>query len=139
VLQHLTQWFAVKLESDDRVFEFLQGLGIFSPPCPDRHLGPPSLLSSGYQGLFPWGWSGRGLKLTTHFLLVPRSIMRGAIPLFSQYVLMAWYLVKNKNNKFTWLVEGYWGIVLPFDPVCMAVKVREATGEMRQEWNMECM
>jgi hypothetical protein len=23
--------------------------------CPDRLLGPPSLLSKGYQGVFPWG------------------------------------------------------------------------------------
>jgi len=34
--------------------------------------GPPSLLSNGYQGLFPWRWSGRGLKLTAHLRLVPR-------------------------------------------------------------------
>jgi len=26
-----------------------------SPPHPDRFWGPPSLLSNGYQGLFPWG------------------------------------------------------------------------------------
>jgi len=26
-----------------------------SPPCPERHWDPHSLLSNGYQGLFPWG------------------------------------------------------------------------------------
>jgi hypothetical protein len=35
--------------------------------------GPPSLLSNGYQGLFPWWRNGRGVKLTTHLHLVLRS------------------------------------------------------------------
>jgi hypothetical protein len=52
----------------------------FSPPCHvDRFLVPPNLLSNGYRGLFPWGQSGRAVKLTTHLQLVPRSRKRGSI------------------------------------------------------------
>jgi len=40
-------------------------------------LGPPSLLSSGYLGLFP-----QGMKLTTHLHLVPQLRMYGTIPSF---------------------------------------------------------
>jgi hypothetical protein len=36
--------------------------------------GPSSLPSSRYRGLYPV-WSGRGVKLTTHLHLVPRSRM----------------------------------------------------------------
>jgi hypothetical protein len=44
------------------------------PPSPDRLWSPPSLLSNGYQELFPWRQkSGRGVKLTTHLHLVLRS------------------------------------------------------------------
>jgi hypothetical protein len=75
------------------------GLGIFSSPLrPERLWGPPSLLSNRYQVLFPWGQSGRGVKLTTHLHLVPRSKMRRAIPPLPQYVFMAWFLVKHKVN-----------------------------------------
>jgi hypothetical protein len=31
------------------------GTGNFSPPLPERLWGPPSFVSNGYQGLFPWG------------------------------------------------------------------------------------
>jgi len=38
------------------------------------------------------------MKLTAHLLLVPTSRIRGAIPPLPQYVFMAWYLVKHRDN-----------------------------------------
>jgi len=38
------------------------------------------------------------VKLTTHPHLVPRSRMRGAMPPLTQYVFMAWCLVKHRDN-----------------------------------------
>jgi hypothetical protein len=40
---------------------------------PERLWGLTSLLSNGHQGLLPWGWSGRCVKLTTHLHLLPSS------------------------------------------------------------------
>jgi hypothetical protein len=42
---------------------------------PDKLCGPPIPLTNEYRELFPGGKSGRGSKLTTHLLLVPRSRM----------------------------------------------------------------
>jgi hypothetical protein len=53
-------------------------------------------------GLFPWRQSDRSVKLNTHLHLVPKSIMREAIPPLPQYVFMAWFLVKHRDN-FTFL------------------------------------
>jgi hypothetical protein len=53
----------------------LVGARVFSSPQrPDRFWGPPSLLYNGYRRHF-----GRGVKLTTHLELVPRSKIRGSI------------------------------------------------------------
>jgi hypothetical protein len=56
------------------------GLRIFtSPNRPDRLWGPPNLLSNGYRGLSLREQSGRGVKLTNHLQLVPRSRKCGSI------------------------------------------------------------
>jgi hypothetical protein len=38
-----------------------------------------SNVSNGYRGLFPWRWSGQGVKLTTHLQLLPMSRKCGSI------------------------------------------------------------
>ena len=50
--------------------------------CPDRPWGPPNLLYIGYR-VFPGVKYGRGVLLTTHLLLVPRSWKSRAIPLLT--------------------------------------------------------
>jgi hypothetical protein len=50
--------------------------------CPDRPWGPPSLLYNGYR-VFPGVESGRGVTLTPHPLLVPRSRKRVELYLYS--------------------------------------------------------
>jgi hypothetical protein len=71
-----------------------------SPPRPDRLCGPTSLLFNVYQGLFPWGQSGRGVELTTHLHLVPRSRIRRTIPPFPQYAFMAWCSLKAQGQLY---------------------------------------
>jgi hypothetical protein len=48
---------------------------VSTPQRPDRLWGPPSLLYNVYLGPFQGGLSGRGMKLTTHLRLTPRSRM----------------------------------------------------------------
>jgi hypothetical protein len=54
--------------------------------------GPPSFLSSGYKGLFSWRQNNLDMKLTTHFHLVLRSGIRGAMPP-PPNVFMVWCLI----------------------------------------------
>jgi hypothetical protein len=71
-----TGWMAGVLGFDSR-----RGLRIFLFTTASRTaLGPTQSPIQGVAGLFPWGLSGRGVKLTTHLHLVTRSRMRGAIP-----------------------------------------------------------
>jgi hypothetical protein len=46
-----------------------------TPQRPHWLCSPPNLLSNGYRRLFPRGKSSRGVKLTTHLHLAPRSRM----------------------------------------------------------------
>jgi hypothetical protein len=50
-----------------------------SPRRPDWLWGPPKVQYNGYRGLLPRGQSGRGVKLTTHLRLMPRSRQCGSM------------------------------------------------------------
>jgi hypothetical protein len=69
---------------------------ISSPKHSDLLWGPTIILFSEYRGQFPLGKSGRGVKLTTHLPLVPRSKMV-ELYLHSLHVFMAWYLTKHRD------------------------------------------
>jgi len=48
-----------------------------------------------YRWLLPRVQTGRDVKLTTYFLLVPRLRMRGNVHPLPQYIFMAWCLIKQ--------------------------------------------
>ena len=58
---------------------------------PDRPWGPPSL----FYWVFPGGKGGRGLMVTTHHHLAPRSWKSRAIALLPLWALVACYRVKH--------------------------------------------
>lgn len=49
----------------------------------DRLWSSPNLIFNWCRGHFPWGWSGRGVKLAFHLHVLPRLRMLGSIPPFS--------------------------------------------------------
>jgi hypothetical protein len=55
----------------------------------------------GTKGSFLAGLSVRGMKLITHYHLVPRSRMRGAILSLPQYAFMEWCHRDNFTFTFT--------------------------------------
>jgi hypothetical protein len=70
-------------------FDSQRRLGIFLFTTASRTaLGPTHLLSNGYQWFFPWRLSGRGVKLTIHLHLVPRSKNEWSYTSTHQYAFM---------------------------------------------------
>jgi hypothetical protein len=80
-------------------------VGIFLfPTVPETALEPTQPPIQWVSVALSLGESGWAVKLTTHFHLVVRSRMRGAIPPIRLYVFMAWCSVKHRDcssNKST--------------------------------------
>jgi hypothetical protein len=69
VLRRATGWTAgVRFPAGAKAFSLLHSVQTGS-------VAHPASYPMGSMGLFPRGQSGRGVKLTTHLHLVPRSIM----------------------------------------------------------------
>jgi hypothetical protein len=73
----------------------------FSPRRPDRLWGPSSLLTNGHQVLFPRGYSGKGVKLTTYLQLVARSSTWRFIQPFPHTLSWRNALLVKHRHKFT--------------------------------------
>jgi hypothetical protein len=91
-------------------FDSRQGKRLFSTPVrPDRLWGPFSFLYNGCREICPRGPGGRGVKLTTHLHLMPRSRM---VALYLQSSNMSsWHsvqLIKHRDFTFTIAARQWW-------------------------------
>jgi hypothetical protein len=91
-------------------FDSRQGLGIFLFTTVSRTApGPTQPPIQWVQGAVSLGVKRRGVKLTTHLHLVPRSNNAWSyISTLSQYASIVWCLVKHRDNfTFTFTCFGH--------------------------------
>jgi len=81
--------------------------GMFSP---HHHIQTDS---GAYSGAHPMGTRVQGVKLTTHFRLVPNLRVRGAIRPFSKNIFMVWCLIKHRKS-FTFYLNLHILVPLQF-------------------------
>jgi len=94
-----------------------------------------SLLSNGYQGLFPRRLSCQRVKLTTNLNLMPRVKMRGAIPTFLQHVFIALWLVKQWSVFTAWhSVEHRDNLTLLYPPYPLIITIK-LVSKIPSRWN----
>jgi hypothetical protein len=106
----IAQWYGAGLRAGWSVVRVSAGAGNFPfTTAPRPALGPTQPPIQWVQGLFPWGWSDRGMKLTTQLHLVRRSKNARGYNSTHQYAFLAWCSVKKSI-----------GTTLPFTlpPVC---------------------
>jgi hypothetical protein len=76
---------------------------LYHYPRPGRIWAPLSLYSSGEQGLFLWGQSGRGEKLTTHLQAVKKfsyTPVNKLVQKFTQTIVRTRHETRNRSDLY---------------------------------------